>query len=333
MYFEYPTFLLLFLLYPLYFLLRALKIFDTFKLPLTFSDWNGHAFQYKNTFLHIPQVLSRFCAFFAFACLILALANPIIASSEKIFTSKGSDILFVLDTSPSMGAKDIGALRRIDAAKNALQKIVLEARGNAFGLVSMALEAALVVPLTLDHNYFFRRLEELYLGGLGDGTALGTGLSVALYHLENSQAPKKVIILLTDGENNAGMISPITAARLIAESNIALYIVGLGTKGDVAIEYFDVATGKMYSGYLSSSFDERELNNLARAGNGEYFSIETLGNLTTLLATIFDKQSVVQKYYNKVTQTFLYYYFALASIILFLLSWIFSRFYLREVFS
>ncbi|MGL4982081.1 MAG: VWA domain-containing protein [Treponemataceae bacterium] len=331
MYFEYPLYFALFLLFPLYFILRFFKIFARFKLPLTLSDWQGHAFHYKNILLQISQVLSRVCVFFAFSCLIISLANPIIVHNEKIFTSKGTDILFVLDTSPSMGAKDIDALRRIDAAKNAIQKIILDARGNAFGLVSMASQAALVVPLTLDHNYFFQRLNEIYLGSLGDGTALGTGLSVALYHLEKSTAPKKVIILLTDGENNAGSISPLTAARLIGENNIALYVLGLGTKGNVPIEYFDTTSAKMYSGYLSSSFDERELYHLARVGNGEYFSTETLANLTGLLQNISDKQSVAQKYYNKATHTFLYYYFAIASLTFFLLAWIFSRFYLREI--
>ena len=125
---------------------------------------------------------------------------------SKVFTSLGADIVFVLDTSPSMAAKDVDNNTRINAAKESIKAIAGENKGFRYGIVVFGSEASVLIPPTNDEVIFSQRLNDCQIGLLGDGSAIGDGLSTAVCHLLSSSAPKKYIILLTDGENNAGTI-------------------------------------------------------------------------------------------------------------------------------
>ncbi|MBO4404242.1 MAG: VWA domain-containing protein, partial [Treponema sp.] len=233
--FENPfAFLLLFIVPFLYFL-RWIHFFSRISFPLNLSDWNGENFKWKKNSRKFVSILQKIIVLISFALTVTALSNPVVRRQEKVFSSRGADIMFVLDVSPSMASIDIGKLNRIDAAKNAIKTLAETDEGDALGVIITAKEAALVTPLTLDRPTFFKSLENISVGELGDGTALGTGLSSAIYHLENSSSPHKCIILITDGENNAGSIHPNTAARLASQKNISLYILGVGTKGTVPL--------------------------------------------------------------------------------------------------
>ncbi|MBP5447241.1 MAG: VWA domain-containing protein, partial [Treponema sp.] len=169
--------------------------------PLTFADWGGYVFSWDNKLLNFTSALSTSLVFAAFVMIVFAFADPVISEQERVYTTRGSDIIFVLDTSPSMAARDIGGGTRIDAAKQAAHSLVQKNSGASYGLVAMGNEAAIVVPPTSDLDYFESRLSSLTLGEMGEGTALGTGLSSAIYHLSTSMAPRKSIVLITDGEN------------------------------------------------------------------------------------------------------------------------------------
>ena len=328
--FRNPAAFLLLLLVPLLFILRRFGVFTRISFPAILSDWNGTLFRWKGGLRNAASHLSRILAAAGFAAAVCALADPVFYRQEKVYTSRGTDIMFVVDTSPSMAAKDIEGMTRLDAAKQAVRQLASDNGGVSFGIVAMAAEAAVVVPPTADHDIFISRLDSLSAGSLGDGSAIGTGLSTAVYHLVSSTAPKKCIVLVTDGENNAGAINPDTAAVLAAKNGITVYTLGIGTKGAVPLDYVDPKTGKVYSGYLESDFDPAPLKNIASAAGGRYFGVQSTGDLNTALQSVTRDVGVVQTFHFKTIETQYYDRLILLAGVLFVLSWIIRRLYLQE---
>jgi Ca-activated chloride channel homolog len=328
--FQNPAAFLLLLFVPVLYLLRWLGIFSRISLPVTFADWGGRAFEWKSSLRNFASHVSRVLTIAAFALAIAGLADPVVYHQEKVYTSRGADVLFVVDTSPSMAVKDIAGISRLDAARRAIRTLTADNGGFSFGLVAMASEAAVVVPPTTDHDIFLSRLDSLTVGNLGDGSAIGTGLSTAVYHLVSSSAPKKCIVLITDGENNAGSIHPETAAELAGKNNIQLYTLGIGTRGTVPLDYVDPKTGKVYSGYLDSNFDPTVLKQLALSAGGRYYGVQTIGELANALSAIGHDVNVVQTYHLKTSSERYYNRLLLASAVLFVLAWFIRRIYLQE---
>lgn len=329
--FENPSAFFLFLVMPVVYMLRYMKILSRISLPLNLSDWDGENFKWNGTartFLYAFEKL--LCACF-FACLVFAYANPVCRAPQKIYSSKGASIIFVVDASPSMAAKDIGTVYRIEAAKNAIAALAESNGGADLGLIEMAENAVLLVPPTMDRNLFFSRLNSISAGELGDGTAIGTGLACAVYHLEKSAAPKKSIVLITDGENNSGTVHPHTAARLALSKNISLHILGIGTKGSVPLEYVDPKTHRVYSGYLESNFDAESISKIAAEANGSFFEIESMPSLFQAISSVSKSEAVVQSYYMKNQDAFYYAHFLAAAVIFAVLAWIIRRVVLQEV--
>lgn len=334
--FENPIAFTLIFLIPLFYLLRFFGIFSKIAFPLTFSDWNGKSFSYKDSFLTFFSIFSEILANCGFLFLVVALANPIIREQEKIFTSRGADIFFVLDTSPSMAARDIslinGTQTRLEAAKIGIRTLISSEKGASYALIAMANEAACLVPPTTDLDFFENRLNSLSVGDFGDGTALGIGLSSAVFHLSGSNAPKKCIILITDGENNAGSVHPETAAQLAFENGISLYTLGIGTKGTVPIEYVDAKSGKIHSGFYESDFDTSSLENLSLIAGGKYFGIESMDSLSASLSEIYGREDSAQAFYYRSSDKNLYGVFLAISVILLGFAWILKKIVLSEVF-
>ncbi|NLM00949.1 MAG: VWA domain-containing protein [Treponema sp.] len=331
LHFENPFAFLFLLSIPLYYLLRKFGILVKISFPLTISDWNGKTFSWNASVFKVARIVSTAFFILGYFSLIVAWASPVILKQEKVFTSKGSEIVFVLDTSPSMAAKDVGVDTRLNIAKNAIKQMIENMQGTSFGLVALGSEAAIIVPPTTDYDFFKIRLNNLKIGEMGEGTALGTGISSAVLHLSNSQAPKKSIILLTDGENNAGVIHPKTASRLAKEKNIKLYIIGIGTKGTVPLEYTDVKTGKRYSGYLDSNFDDNFLRTLALETDGSYFSSENVYALTDALSYAAKKEKTVQSFFYKNSKEKYFSYALQVALLAFVMSWVLRRLYMKEL--
>lgn len=328
--FQHPYAFLLLLAIPLFFLLRKLGIFSKPAFPVTMADWKGQAFEWKRSMERAAAALSAGLFIAGYICLVVALANPIVVHQEKIYTSRGTDILFVIDTSPSMSAQDIAGTSRLEAAKQAVRRMVPEAAGCYFGLVAMGSDSALVVPPTTDHAVFFDRLDSLSAGTFGDGTAIGEGVSTAVYHLVASAAPKKCIVLVTDGENNAGKIHPETAAHLAKEHKITLYALGIGTRGSVPIEYVDPVTGAVYTGFLDSQFDSSSLEKIAMEADGKYFGVESSGALYSALQTITNREQTVQSFYLKTVEESFYDTMLGVTLVAFALAWLLRRIYMGE---
>ncbi len=329
--FDNPAAFFLLLLIPLKYFLQYIGVFKKAYFPLTLGDWKGKNFEYKGKIQSIGRFLASACIGIFYFFLVVAFADPVVHHQEKLYSSKGNEVLIVLDTSPSMSSKDIGGMSRIDAAKMGIQTFVGENQGSTFGLVAMASEAAAVVPPTSDHNLFLKRLKDLNCGGLGNGSAIGIGLSTAVYHLASSKAPKKCIILITDGENNAGSVHPATAAQLAYDNDISLYIFGIGTRGSVPMEYVDPETGKVYSGFYESDFDPTSLKELAMSVDGKYFGIENTASLVEELNSISSKENVVQTFRMKTVDEHFYHKFLIIALTAFSLAWFIRRIVLKEV--
>lgn len=329
--FENPLAFFLLLLLPVLYFFRFMKVFRGITFPLTLSDWHGTSFTWQRgsyTFLSIGAHVLCACAY---ACAVTAYAGPVVRHQQKVYASRGADIMFVVDTSPSMAARDIGDMTRLEAAKQAIRLLADTDGGDCFGLVEMARDAAVSVPPTMDRKVFFDKIDKLFVGGLGDGTAIGTGLGCAVFHLERSAAPHRCIVLITDGENNAGSISPYTAAHLVRDKQIALYVLGIGTRGSVPLEYVDPKTGHVYSGYLKSDYDSQALARIASEADGKFFSVETLNALVHAFDSVAKNETVVQSYRIKNYDTSYYAAFLLAAACLAALAWLVRRVLLQEV--
>lgn len=329
--FEHPAAFLLLTAIPLLYILRELKVFTRISFPLVLGDWKGRVFEWKQGIIHAASIIADILFFAGYICVVAALAGPIVTRQEKVYTSRGTDVLFVIDISPSMAAYDIGSATRLDAARQSISVLASSAPGVSFGIVTMASEAALVVPPTQDLAYLTDRLVDIRIGELGDGTAIGTGLSVAVYHLAGSSAPKKCIVLLTDGENNAGAIHPLTAASLAAENDIPIYSLAVGTKGAVPLEYVNPVTGKVYSGYLESNFDDSQLREIATLTGGGCYTVENLSALSDALAAVLRRESVTQAYQLRTRTESKASVVLMAAVVAIMLSWLIRRVYLKEL--
>ncbi len=325
-----PASFLLVLLIPLFYTFRKIKIFNQISLPLSFSDWNGWVFSWNDKFRKIVLAICEVLCVLGYLLVVIAFAEPVVHHQERVYTSRGTDVMFVLDTSPSMAARDINGITRIEAATSSIEKIVDANPGASYGLIVMGSQAAVVVPITNDIQTLKSRISTSSVGAMGEGTAIGTGLSTAVYHLRATSAKRKCIILLTDGENNAGEVHPETASGLAKKNGIVLYTIGIGTKGTVPLEYVNPLTGKSYSGYLDSNFDSSGLEKIALSADGRYYSVESLSAMNMALSSIIKRQDVVQSYYMRTVDDYYYSKILALALICFSLAWVIKRLYLKE---
>lgn len=321
---------LFFLTIPVYYILKKIGIFKRDYIVTVLADWNGKPIPWKGKSHRFFLFLSKLFTITAFVLSIFAYADPIISNKKKIFTSLGTDLIFAIDTSPSMAAKDIDNDSRLNSAKNSVFTLLEKTEGIRAGVVALGTHASLVVPVTKDKTFFTEQINSLQIGAFGDGSAIGDGISTAVYHLSTSQAPRKCIILLTDGENNAGEIHPETAANLAKNNNITLYVVGIGSKGTIPLEYTNPITGKNYSGYFDSNYDSVSLKKIAEIGNGHYYEAKSLENLIETLQNVAKKESITQKFIYKIEKKQLYKKFLKFAFILILITLFIKIFILRE---
>jgi Ca-activated chloride channel family protein len=284
--FDRPVFLFLVLLVPLFFVLRKSGILKHIEFPLTLGDWNGLPVRWSSPMMKTVLFVSRVASVASFTCMVVAIAGPVRFLQERVYTGNGTAIIFALDVSPSMAARDMGSETRLDTARSFIHAFTAKRPGDSFGLVALGSDAALLVPPTVDHVSFNARLDSLAIGELGDGTALGLGLAVAAAHLINRSEGHSCVILLTDGENNSGEINPVTAAGVYTANSIRLFIVGVGSRGEVPLEYTDPETGKQYSGLLDSSYNEGALRSIADRGGGTFVSAASHDALAEVFAGI-----------------------------------------------
>jgi Ca-activated chloride channel homolog len=293
--FDYPGMLLLVSILPPLIFLRHFWKNRGGRLSFSFTIWEKEVFRpgiYLSKFI---LFLGSLLFWLGFLLLIIANAGPSIVTREKIYMTRGIDIVFVLDESPSMAGKDFLPENRFESAKDVIKTFVDGRDHDPVGLVSFGKNAVLRVPPGLDYEYFLKQLNELQLMDLGNGTAMGMGIAVACLHLDESTANEKVIILLTDGDNNAGEILPESAAHIAAAMGIKIYSVGLGSVGEVPLEFMDPVTGKIYRGMYESGYNEDLLKEIAEITNGEFFQALSPGALDTIMSSIDSLERVEKR--------------------------------------
>lgn len=230
----------------------SLKMFE--KIPATFRE----------RLIHLPFALRMIALIF----LIIALARPQNFSAGQSVNAEGIDISMVLDISGSMLAEDFKP-NRLDAAKNVIDNFVSARKTDRIGLVIFSREAFTQCPLTIDYSVLRNLLADIKTGMIEDGTAIGNGIANGINRLKDSDAESRVIILLTDGVNNAGEVDPISAAEIASTFGIRIYTIGVGTRGEAP---YPVHTpfGTRYQ-MVPVEIDEVILKKIAELTGGEYF--------------------------------------------------------------
>ncbi len=205
----------------------------------------------------------------ALTALIVAFARPQSGVTAENVTTEGIDIVLALDLSSSMLAEDLEP-NRLAAAKQVAADFVRGRRNDRIGLVVFAGDAFTQAPLTLDYEIVTTLLDELEVGIIEDGTAIGMGLATAVKRLQGSAAESKVIVLLTDGRNNRGEIDPVTAAQMAQALDVRIYAIGAGTLGTARVPVDDPIFGRRYA-QMRVDVDEPTLKETAALTDGRYF--------------------------------------------------------------
>ena len=164
--FQNPAAFLLLLTIPLIYILRKLKIFKRITFPAVLADWEGKHFTWKGRSQKFLSVLAKMILIVGYIIVIAAFADPVISHQEKIYTTLGTDIIFVVDTSPSMAAKDVNDSTRLEAAKSSISSVAQSNDGSRIGIVGLGSNATVLVPPTSDWNYFSQRHSQLNVGML-----------------------------------------------------------------------------------------------------------------------------------------------------------------------
>ncbi|MFH1799199.1 MAG: VWA domain-containing protein [Candidatus Omnitrophota bacterium] len=221
--------------------------------------------------------------------LILAFARPQAVFEKTKTYVEGIDIVLAVDTSTSMRAMDfkIGGKRydRLEAVKNVVTDFIRKRPNDRIGMVAFAALAYTVCPLTLDHDWLEENLERTSIGMIEDGTAIGTAISSSLNRLKNTEAKGKIIILLTDGRNNAGNISPLIAAETAKALGIKVYTVGAGTKGLAPYPVKDIF-GNVTLTPVEIEIDEELLKKIAETTGAGYFRAVDMASLREIYGEI-----------------------------------------------
>jgi len=227
--------------------------------------------------------------YFSLALFVIALARPQLGRVVTRVQATGVDIMLALDVSRSMLAEDftIGNTRanRIEAVKRVTEQFIRERPNDRIGIVAFAGRPYLVSPLTLDHDWLIQNLDRLRIGLVEDGTAVGSAIASASNRLKDKEAKTKLIVLLTDGDNNAGKVMPLTAAEAAKTLGIRIYTIGAGTEGEAPFPMTNAFGRTVYRNVLVK-FDEKALQEIATITNGKFFRATDTESLKTIFGEI-----------------------------------------------
>ena len=265
------------------------------------------------------------------ALVILGLARPQSGSKQEQIITEGIDIILVVDVSSSMLAEDFKPKNRLEAVKNVAEDFIKGRKNDPIGMVVFAGEAFTQSPLTLDYGVLTQILSTLEVAPQEwDGTAIGNGLATAVSRIKDSKAKSKVIILLTDGVNNAGEIDPITAAQVAHTFDIRVYTIGAGTRGTALYPVQHPIFGTQYR-RMRVEIDEDLLKRIADVTGGKYFRATDTEKLREIYREIgeLEKTKIEVKEFTKYSELFVDY--VGLAITLLLVEIILSNTYLRKL--
>ncbi len=288
--FLYPQLLWLLLLLPLLALLKGKRgpapalLFSTLSVLSHLAE--GRKIQ--------PGRLLVALRLLALALLIVALARPQLGNTTTEIEASGIDILLAVDVSGSMEALDFTlqgkAVNRLIVVKSVIQQFVEQRPNDRIGLLAFGGRPYLASPLTLDHDWLFKRLAALSIGMVEDGTAIGSAIGVGVSRLQDAEAKSRILILLTDGMNNAGTVPPIVAAEAAQTLGIKVYTIGAGTKGEAAMPVVD-AFGRKRLMRTRVDIDDETLGQVAEMTGARYFRATD----TPSLAKVYEEINQMEK--------------------------------------
>lgn len=267
----------------------------------SFSGLEHAPVSWKVRLRHLPFILRML----AFSILMIALARPQSKSSWQDLHTEGIDIMMGVDVSASMLAKDLKP-NRLEAAKNVASEFIGSRPDDRLGLVIFSGESFTQCPLTTDHSVLLNLFSEVKTGMLEDGTAIGMGLASTINRLKDSKAKSKVVILLTDGVNNAGAVSPLLAAELAKPYNIRIYTIGVGSRGKAYAPVGIYPNGQYVYDYVEVEIDEKVLSDIAALTGGKYFRATNNNSLKKIYEEIdkMEKTIIEEKQYSRRTELF-----------------------------
>jgi len=223
----------------------------------------------------------------AVVILVIAFARPQAGTENREVSTEGIDIMLALDVSGSMKAEDFKPHNRLHVAREEIKKFVEKRISDRIGLVVFSASSFTQCPLTLDYGVLLGFLEQVKFGMIKDGTAIGMALANCVNRLRESPSKSKVIILLTDGVNNAGQIDPLTAATIASTMGVKIYTIGAGKPGNAMYPVDDPIFGKRYV-YLPNEIDEATLREIAQKTGGKYFRARSEKELEEIYTEIDD---------------------------------------------
>tara|TARA_X000001036_G_scaffold414449_1_gene429663 strand:- start:177 stop:1166 length:990 start_codon:yes stop_codon:yes gene_type:complete len=273
---------------------------------------------------HLPYLLKVIASIL----LIIAISRPQSSTNWQESNTEGIDIVLAMDISGSMLAQDLKP-DRLEASKNVAMDFIRKRKNDRVGLVIFAGESFTQCPLTTDHKVLVNLFKDVKSGIIDDGTAIGMGLATAVNRLKDSEAISKVIILLTDGVNNSGMVPPLTAAEIAQKFGIRVYTVGVGTEG-FAPYPFQTPFGIQYQD-VEVKIDEKTLQDIAILTDGKYFRATNNSSLKEIYKDIdsLEKSKIEITEFHKRKEEF--FAFALGALVLLLLSFIMKTTYLKQI--
>jgi len=239
---------------------------------------------------------------------IIALARPQIVQGQETITGEGIEIALALDVSGSMASLDFEPNNRLEAAKMVISEFISERKYDKIGLIIFSQDAFNMSPVTLDHNMLNRTLQDVRLAedlGIEDGTAIGLGIANAANMLVSSEVESKIIILLTDGVNNAGEIDPLTAAEAAKALGIKIYTIGAAKTGQVPVPV-ETVFGNQQILYQESVIDEETLQMVSEISGGKYYRAEDTASLDAIYKEIneLEKSQVEVQVFNHYFELF-----------------------------
>ncbi len=253
----------------------------------------------------IPPVLRLLAALL----ICVALAGPRKVLEESKVTTEGIDIILALDCSGSMAAEDFKIegkrWNRFEIVKKVVGEFIESRPNDQIGLIGFAGKAYTICPLTTDRNWLLANLERMRMGLIQDGTAIGSGIASSISRFKNSKAKSKIIILLTDGVNNAGTVEPLTAAKTAAAMGIKVYTIGAGAKGYAPYPVRDMF-GRTFYQNIPTDLDEEGLTKIAQTTKAQYFRATDTQSLREVYKAIdtLEKTKIDQVGYKQYEELF-----------------------------
>jgi len=278
--FARPLLVLLLVVLPLWWWWRAKRLSRLAGAPM--SDVRPAAGPTERLWIaRLPVSLRSLCL----AAWIIAAAGPRLGSARQELRSEGISIVLALDISSSMLAEDFSPANRLDVARRTAIEFVRARSSDRIGLVAFAGQALTQVPITTDYEVLEQAIRNLRIGILEDGTAIGTGIATAANRLRRAPGKSKVMVLLTDGENNKGTVDPRTAAQAATTFGIRIYTIGVGTVGEAPVPTGQGPLGLRYE-TMPVKIDEQLLGEIARMSGGRYFRATDAASLSNIFSEI-----------------------------------------------